>query len=185
MKKYLNHSIPHNADGMFSAYRRWITWRSIIKAFVCCSFCALEFFFPRHPFFAGIGKKYKETTFYQFPLYKKRTQKHAKGRSVGVTFQGLQLLLDDDKTVREIMLYGEGKIDGYSTYSGGLAGGLDSNTDAAKYESVYGKPIKKGKIDGFDYDLFHVKTDFGMREIEVIYNPDLENYVRYRLITIR
>jgi hypothetical protein len=141
--------------------------------------------FPRHPLFAGIGKKYKETTFYDSPFYKKRTQKHPKGRSVGVTYNGLQLLLDADKTVREILLYGEGKIDGYSTYSGGLAGGLDSNADAAKYESVYGKPIKKGKIDGFDYDLFHVKTDFGMREIEVIYNPNLENYVRYRLITIR
>jgi hypothetical protein len=141
--------------------------------------------FPRHPLFACIGKKYKETTLYAYPLYKKRTQKHAKGRSVGETFQGLQLLLDADKTVREILLYGEGKIDGYSTYSGGLAGGFNSNADSAQYESVYGKPVKKGKIDGFDYDLFQVKTDFEMREIEVIYNPNLEQYTRYRLMTIR
>ncbi len=140
---------------------------------------------PRHSLFACIGKKYKETSFYAAPMYKKRTKKHLKGRSVGVTYQGMQLLMNDDKTVREVLLYGEGKIDGYSTYSGGLAGGLDSNADAAKYAKIYGKPMKNGKIDGFDYDLFHIKTDFGIREIEVIYNPNTENYTRFRLITIR
>jgi hypothetical protein len=141
--------------------------------------------FPKHPLFAAIGKKYKETTFYDYPLYKKRTQKHPKGRSVGETFQGMQLLLNDDKTVREILLYGEGKIDGYRCYSGGLAGGFNSNAETATYSTMYGKPIKQGKINGCDYDLFQVKTDFGMREIEVIYNPNLENYTRYRLMTIR
>ncbi len=141
--------------------------------------------FPHHPLFAAIGKKYNETTFYSFPLYKKRTQKHSKGRSVGETYQGLQLLLNDDKTVREILLYGEGKINGYSCYTGDLAGGFNSNVDAAQYETLYGKPIKKGKIDGFDYDIFQVKTDFGVREIEIIYNPNLDNYTRYRLIKIR
>jgi hypothetical protein len=141
--------------------------------------------FPRHPLFAAIGKKYKETTFYSFPLYKKRTQKHAKGRSVGETYQGMQLLLEDDKTVREILLYGEGKVDGYSCYTNGLAGGFNSNADSAKYSTIYGKPIKQGKTDGFDYDLFQVKTDFGFREIEIIYNPNKEQYTQFRLITIR
>jgi hypothetical protein len=141
--------------------------------------------FPKHPLFAAIGKKYKETTFYAYPLYRKRTQKHAKGRSVGETYQGLQLLLEEDKTVREIMLYGEGKVDGYSGYSGGLAGGFNSDADSAKYATIYGKPIKQGKIDGLDYDLFQVKTDFGLREIEIIYNPNKEQYMQYRLITIR
>ncbi|MFM2269901.1 MAG: hypothetical protein RL757_3342 [Bacteroidota bacterium] len=141
--------------------------------------------FPKHPLFAAIGKKYNETTFYSFPLYKKRTQKHPKGRSVGETHQGLQLLLNDDKTVREILLYGEGKINDYSCYSGGLAGGFNSNADSAQYETLYGKPIKKGKIDGCDYDIFQVKTDFGLREIEIIYNPNMDNYTRYKLMTIR
>ncbi len=140
---------------------------------------------PHHPLFAAIGKKYKETSFYAAPMYKKRTQKHPKGRSVGVTYQGMQLLLNEDKTVREVLLYGEGNIDGYSNYSGGKPGGLDSHADAAKYAEIYGKPVKNGKIDGFDYDLFQLQTDFGMREIEVIYNPNTENYTRFRLITIR
>jgi hypothetical protein len=140
---------------------------------------------PRHPLFAAIGKKYKETTFYAMPMYKKRTQKHPEGRSVGVTYQGMQLLMNDDKTVREILLYGNGKIDEYSTYSGGLAGGLEGNADAASFAKIYGEPVKTGKIDGFDYDLFHLQTDFGLREIKVIYNPNMDEYVRYRLITIR
>jgi hypothetical protein len=140
---------------------------------------------PRHPLFAAIGKKYKDTPFYAMPMYKKRTQKHPKGRSVGVTYQGMQLLLNDNKMVREILLYGEGKIDGYSGYTGDKPGGLDSNADAAKYAEIYGKPVKTGKIEGFDYDLFQLKTDFGLREIEVIYNPNLDNYTRFRLITIR
>lgn len=141
--------------------------------------------FPKHPLFAAIGRKYKETTFYAFPLYKKRTQKHPKGRSAGVTYQGMQILMDDDKTVREILLYGNGNIDGYSGYSGGLPNGALGNSDATKFAELYGKPVKKGKIDGFDYDVFQVKTDFGTREIEVIYNPNMDEYVRYRLVTIR
>jgi hypothetical protein len=140
---------------------------------------------PRHPLFAAIGKKYKETPYYASPMYKKRTQKHPKGRSVGESFSGMQLLLNEDKTVREILLYGEGKMDGYSYCSIDKPGGLEGNADAAKYAEIYGKPVKKGKIDGLDYDLFQLKTDFGLREIEVIYNPNLEEYTKFRLITIR
>jgi hypothetical protein len=140
---------------------------------------------PRHPLFAAIGKKYKDTSFYAMPMYKKRTKKHPKGRSVGVTYQGMQLLMNDDKTVREILLYGEGKIDDYSVYTGAKPSGIDSNADAAKYAAIYGKSVKTGKIEGFDYDIFHLQTDFGLREIEVIYNPNPDNYTRFRLITIR
>jgi hypothetical protein len=140
---------------------------------------------PRHPLFAAIGKKYKDTPFYAMPMYKKRTKKHPKGRSVGVLYQGMQLLLNEDKTVREILLYGEGNINGYSGYTGDKPGGLDSNALNADYSKIYGKPVKTGKIDGFDYDLFQLKTDFGFREIEVIYNPNPDNYTKYRLITIR
>jgi hypothetical protein len=91
---------------------------------------------PRHPLFAAIGKKYKETPFYAHPMYKKRTQKHPNGRSVGVTYQGMQLLMNDDKMVREILLYGSGNMGGYSTYSGGLAGGLEGGSNAEDYRDL-------------------------------------------------
>jgi hypothetical protein len=141
--------------------------------------------FPRHPLFACIGKVYNKTTLFASPMYKKRTQKHPKGRSVGVTYQGMQLLLNDDKTVREILLYGEGKIEGYSCFSGAVPGGIQGNYDAKKWVEICGKPTKQGKIDAFDYDVFQIKTEFGVREMEVVYNPDMEQYMRYRLITIR
>jgi hypothetical protein len=66
-----------------------------------------------------------------------------------------------------------------------VPGGIKGNYDVKKWAEICGKPIKQGKIDAFDYDVFQIKTEFGIREMEVIYNPDMEKYMRYRLITIR
>jgi hypothetical protein len=120
--------------------------------------------------FEYIGQDIRQTSLLGRFFLSKEPRKVGKTRFTFPNYYGIKAIMNDDYTIRCIVLGGnDEKLRPYSGYN---PAALESADTRATVEKLLGKPVKVGRKEKSEYYTYEIKSIFGIRQVQVFFNPD-------------
>jgi hypothetical protein len=133
-----------------------------------------------YPLFEQIGKDLRTSWLYAGVFLSLPLGKVGKTYFTIKNYYGIKAILNEDYTIRHLILGGyHPKLNSYRHENPAALESLDTREVV---ERSLGKPIKKGQKDKCEYYLYEINSKFGLRTLQIFFNPDKEKDNLWKII---
>jgi hypothetical protein len=158
--------VPATGDEVFikerNSFNDWLT-KTIRKH-------AIELL-AEYPLFEYIGKDLRTLDMYAGVFLSAPLGKAGKTYFTIKNYYGIKAILNEDYTIRHLTLGGNNPK--LSSYRHENPAALESSDTRAVVIHSLGEPTKKGRKDKCEYYLYKINSKFGLRTVQIFFNPNL------------
>ncbi len=123
-----------------------------------------------YPLFEQIEKDLRNLPLYAAMFFSEPPHKIGKTYFTFKNYYGVKAVMNEDYTVKYLVL---GATDPKMTfYRNEYPAALESSATRAEVEERLGKPKKQGRKDNCDYYLYEINSKFGLRKLQILFNPE-------------
>jgi hypothetical protein len=130
-------------------------------------------YLSEYSLFEQIGKDLRTSWLYTKLFLSLPLGKVSKTYFTFKNYYGIKAILNEDYSIRYLILGGNNpKLNPFSYLN---PAGLEITDTREVVEKTLGKPIKKGQEDKCEYYLYEINSKFGLRTVQIFFNPNKEN----------